>query len=67
MQMMESLDINGDGKIDYIEFVQAAIDHQSMLNENNIQIAFNMFDINKDGKISKDELHEFFAQKITHS
>ena len=31
-QVMERCDLDGDGKIDYIEFIQASIDHKSILN-----------------------------------
>ena len=37
-------DIDGDGKIDYIEFIQATINHQSLINKLNVQIIFNVFD-----------------------
>ena len=33
MQIMEMCDTDGDGKIDYLEFIQAAIDHTSLLNK----------------------------------
>jgi Ca2+-binding EF-hand superfamily protein len=36
MHVMEMCDTDGDGKIDYIEFIQAAIDHRSLLNKQNI-------------------------------
>jgi Ca2+-binding EF-hand superfamily protein len=49
---MDRCDLDGDGKIDYQEFIQAAIKHQALLNEENIKIAFNIFDENGDGKIS---------------
>ena len=42
--MVESIirkcDLNNDGFIDFQEFVQAAIDHSEMLNEENIKIIF---------------------------
>ena len=49
-------DLDGDGKIAYNEFLQAAINHKSILNKENIQHMFNVFDQNKDGKISMLEL-----------
>jgi calcium-dependent protein kinase len=49
---MSSVDLDGDGKIDYAEFIQAAIDHKHLLNKQNLEIAFNMFDLNHDGEIS---------------
>ena len=41
---MKTCDLDGDGKIDYIEFIQAAINHKALLNKQNIQIIFDMFD-----------------------
>ena len=45
-------DTDGDGKIDYLEFIQAAINHKTILNKENVKMVFEMFDVNKDGKIS---------------
>jgi len=42
--VMKSCDLDGDGKIDYLEFIQAAIDHKALLNKENILSIFNMFD-----------------------
>ena len=53
---MERCDLDGDGKIDYAEFIQATIEHKALLNEQNIKAAFKMFDLNGDGSISTDEL-----------
>jgi Ca2+-binding EF-hand superfamily protein len=41
------LDTNHDGKIDYGEFITAAVNRSRLLNEANLDIAFKMFD--KDG------------------
>jgi Ca2+-binding EF-hand superfamily protein len=49
-------DVDGDGKIDYLEFIQAATDHQALLNKENIKSVFEMFDMNHDGKLSIQEL-----------
>lgn len=43
-KIMEMCDLDGDGKIDYLEFIQAAINHKALLNRQNIQIIFDMFD-----------------------
>lgn len=55
-------DMDGDGKIDYNEFIQAAINHKSIMNKENIKNMFDVFDQNKDGKISMQELKQMFAQ-----
>ena len=50
------MDANQDGKIDYNEFITAAINRTQLLSTDNLRIAFNLFDINGDGVISKEEL-----------
>lgn len=64
---MQACDLDGDGKIDYSEFIQAAIDHKHLLNKQNLEIAFDMFDLNHDGQISVDELKAMFADNIINS
>ena len=64
LKIMNTLDLNQDGKLDYNEFLQSAINHQSLLNKDNINELFNLFDTNNDGMISMQELKEVFS---THS
>lgn len=45
-QIMDMCDTDGDGKIDYIEFIQSAINHKSLLNKENIKVIFDMLDTN---------------------
>ena len=56
LQMMRAADVNGDGYIDYAEFVSAAIDTTKLLTEPNLETAFKIFDTNGDGSISRAEL-----------
>jgi Ca2+-binding EF-hand superfamily protein len=57
---MNKCDLDNDGKIDYLEFMQAAINHQALLNKENISAMFKLFDTNDDGLISMQELQEVF-------
>ena len=60
---MNMCDLDGDGKIDYLEFIQSAINHKSLINKENVQIVFSIFDQNQDGKISIEELKSQFSIK----
>ena len=57
---MNSLDKNCNGVIDYTEFLTAAADKEQLLCEQNLQFAFKMFDSDKNGSISKEELRQIF-------
>lgn len=65
-QIMDQCDLDGDGKIDYLEFIQAAINHQALLNKDNIQSMFQLFDTNNDGSISMQELEQLFCDTPKH-
>lgn len=62
-EILQKIDLDGDGKIDYHEFVQAAIDHRSLLNKDNIKAMFNLMDVNGDGIIDLQELKQTFKQQ----
>jgi calcium-dependent protein kinase len=56
------LDSDKSGNIDYTEFLKAALNKQKLLCETNLQAAFNYFDIDKNGVITKEELLTVFAK-----
>jgi calcium-dependent protein kinase len=64
-QMIAKLDANRDGQVDFTEFVTAAYDRQKILNRDNIKIAFDLFDIDKNGFITKEELQSVFGAQLT--
>ena len=59
-ELVHQLDTNHDGKIDYGEFITAAVNRAKLLNSENLRIAFNLFDKDGNGSISKDELRAVF-------
>ena len=50
------------GGIDYSEFLMAGIDKKELFTNNNIEKAFNYFDINKSGYIEYEDLKEAFLK-----
>jgi len=57
-QIMEDVDADGSGVIDYTEFLAATLDKRMYLKEDVCWSAFRVFDRNGDGKISQDELKQ---------
>ena len=59
-EVLHSMDADGNGKIDFTEFIAAAYNKQKLLNEDNLHTAFKIFDVDGDGQISKEELKSVF-------
>lgn len=53
--VFENIDLDGDGKLDFNEFIAGAVDHSKMLTKKNLQYMFKLFDANNDGVIELDE------------
>lgn len=51
--MMQALDRNCNGVIDYTEFLTAASNKELILSDENLMFAFRMFDSDKNGTISR--------------
>jgi len=54
--IMDDIDADGSGEIDYTEFLAATLDKKVYMQEDVCWNAFKNFDRNNDGKISQDEL-----------
>mgnify|MGYP000926041403 CR=1 FL=1 len=59
-QVIENCDTNGDGVIDYEEFLSACIDRKVLQNSKDIKTAFKILDRNGDGEISIDDFDELY-------
>lgn len=55
-KIMKEVDTNNSGFIDYTEFLRASIDSRKILSNENLKIAFKMFDKDSSGTISAAEL-----------
>jgi calcium-dependent protein kinase len=58
--LVDTLDSDGNGKIDYAEFTTAAVDRRVLLSQKNLEHAFKIFDTDGNGKITCDELSGIF-------
>jgi calcium-dependent protein kinase len=62
--IFKNIDGDNNGYIEYEEFVRAAIDKKSFLDENVLRFAFRYFDKDDSGEISFEEMQEIFEQNI---
>ena len=63
IQMLDEIDTEKTGHISYEQFLRISIDQREILNENNLRSAFEKFDTNKDGKLSKEEIKNVLGIK----
>ena len=54
-KVMWCVDLNGDGFLDYSEFMLAAKNHKNLMTSTNLRAIFSQFDSNSNGKISFSE------------
>merc|ERR1719158_2682735 len=56
-KLMQEVDSDGSGVIDYTEFLAATLDKKQYIQEDVCWAAFRVFDQNGDGRISQKELN----------
>ena len=57
-EIFKQIDTDNSGNIEYTEFITACLDKNLYMNEEKLREAFNLFDADKSGKISKDEIEK---------
>jgi len=60
-QLIDTMDFNSDGVIDYTEFVASLLQSQGQLVEDILYHAFHIFDVDRDGSISLEELEKMLS------
>ena len=62
--IFKNIDGDNNGYIEYEEFVRAAVDKESFLEENVLRFAFRYFDKDNSGEICYDEIKEVFEESV---
>lgn len=65
-KVIEEVDGDNDGYISYEEFLRVAINRKKLLEEKNLKLAFDRFDLNKDGKLSREEVKKVLGTQENH-
>ena len=60
--MIQSIDLDGNGVIDYKEFLVCSMNKEKILRNDNLKVCFNEFDTDHSGKISIDEISQLFSK-----
>jgi Ca2+-binding EF-hand superfamily protein len=60
-KLFEKMDFNNNGTIDYSEFLITHLDPAKVINEERLKEVFNMFDIDKSGAITVDEIKKLLG------
>ena len=64
---MKSVDLDGNGSIDYNEFLTATMNREKILSKQNLELAFKTFDKDGSGTISVDEISQIFNQSTQNT
>ena len=62
-RIIQSMDFDNNGYIEYEEFIRATISKENLFTDINLKTAFDMFDLDKNGSISLNEIKEVLGIK----
>ena len=62
-RIMQQVDIDGSGEIDYTEFITATMNKSQLLSQERLEMAFKLYDIDGSGTITKDELKAILGKQ----
>jgi calcium-dependent protein kinase len=60
-EIIQRIDTDGDGEINYSEFLMAALNRNAMLSNERIEVAFRMFDTDGNGELSIQEVKNLLS------
>jgi calcium-dependent protein kinase len=63
--MFAKIDLDGNGTIDYTEFVMATIEEKNLITDQRLRQAFELFDADKSGALSPEEIKEVLCFDAT--
>ena len=70
-RLMDIIDVDGSGFIEFEEFLRAGLDKKKIITKENLEMSFKLYDIHKRGKINAEELkiilgksNKFICQEI---
>ena len=61
-RLMNIIDVDGNGFIEYEEFLRAGLNKEKIITKENLETSFKLYDINKRGKINAKELGVVLGQ-----
>ena len=64
-EILRDIDKDGNGVVDFSEFLAAAVNKAKIISNENLRYAFSMLDYDKNGFITKTELKEVFDSTST--
>ena len=61
-RLMSIIDVDGNGFIEYEEFLRAGLNKEKIITKENLETSFKLYDINKRGKVNAQELGKVLGQ-----